>query len=81
MSLKLRSEVRSNPKGDKMSCVVTPAMVEELHRTWRGNGGRRNLLSLSKGFNLTINELYAILATPFDEAMARAKRGKRFSSL
>jgi len=64
-----------------MSCQVSPETVEKMHKMWRGNGGRKSLFNIAKQFNLELNETYAILATPFAEAMLRARRNKSFISL
>ena len=65
-----------------MSCRVTPDVVEEVFKRWRGNPkGRTSLYRLSEDFNLHVNDLYALLSTPYEEALRRAKQGKVFSSL
>ena len=65
-----------------MSCRVTPNVVEEVFKRWRGNGkGKTSLYRLAEDFNLHINDLYALLSTPYGDALRRAKQGKVFSSL
>lgn len=67
-----------------MSCKMTKMTVvevEKIHDSWRCNQGSKSLYQIAKRFKITLNEAYAILATPRSEAILRAKRGKYFTSL
>jgi len=59
-------------------CKLTKEQVENMHHSWRGNGGRSSLYSLAKRHEITINEAYVVLNTPLAAALQKAARGSYF---
>ena len=57
---------------------VSREQVEHLHTNWRGYGGRSSLYNLAKRHEITTNEAYVILSTPFHVAKKKAEGGKKF---
>lgn len=63
-----------------MSIKLTEEQVLDIHMNSRINGGRTKAHTLIKRHGLTVNEYYAIMALPLDEAVKKARKGHRFVS-
>lgn len=70
----------TNERGMIMTAFLTEEQVMDIHTNHRLNGGKLSMHKLCVKHGITTNECYAVLRTPLEDALRRARKHFRFVS-